>query len=152
MSAGPTRPTPTRDLDSPDEIAEMVRRFYQDVAQDDLLGPLFNDVARVDWNEHLPKLTRFWCRALLGIEGYAGNPFRSHASSTTAPRSRWTTSTGGCSSSRTPWSSAGLGLTRTGPSHWPSRWRGPLQPARRPEHRLTGPGRSTDCSSTRRGV
>ena len=79
MSAGPTRPTPTRDLDSPDEIAEMVRRFYQDVAQDDLLGPLFNDVARVDWNEHLPKLTRFWCRALLGIEGYAGNPFRSHA-------------------------------------------------------------------------
>ena len=79
MSAGPTRPTPSRDLDSPDEIAEMVRRFYQDVAQDDLLGPLFNDVARVDWNEHLPKLTRFWCRALLGIEGYAGNPFRSHA-------------------------------------------------------------------------
>jgi len=79
MSAGRTRPTPSRDLDNPDEITEMVRRFYQDVAQDDLLGPLFNDVARVDWNEHLPKLTRFWCRALLGIEGYAGNPFRSHA-------------------------------------------------------------------------
>lgn len=57
----------------------MVRRFYQDAAQDDLLGPLFNDVARVDWNEHLPKLTRFWCRALLGIEGYSGNPFRAHA-------------------------------------------------------------------------
>ena len=57
----------------------MVRRFYQDVAQDDLLGPLFNDVAAVDWADHLPKLTRFWCRALLGIEGYQGNPFRSHA-------------------------------------------------------------------------
>jgi hemoglobin len=36
-------------------------------------------VARVDWSEHLPKLTAFWCRALLGITGYAGNPFRSHA-------------------------------------------------------------------------
>lgn len=79
MSAGPLRPQPTRDLDTPEEIAEMVRRFYQDVAQDDLLGPLFNDVAQVDWNEHLPKLTRFWCRALLGMEGYVGNPYRSHA-------------------------------------------------------------------------
>ena len=79
MSGGRVRPTPTRDLDTPEEIAEMVRRFYQDVAQDDLLGPIFNDVAQVDWIEHLPKLTRFCCRALLGLEGYVGNPFRSHA-------------------------------------------------------------------------
>jgi hemoglobin len=57
----------------------MVRRFYADVTQDDLLGPMFNDVARVDWSEHLPKLAAFWCRALLGQEGYAGNPFRAHA-------------------------------------------------------------------------
>lgn len=56
----------------------MVRRFYADVAQDDLLGPLFNDVAQVDWSEHLPKLTAFWCRALLDIPGYQGNPFRAH--------------------------------------------------------------------------
>ena len=74
-----TRPAPTRDLDSPEEIAEMVRRFYADVAQDELLGPLFNDVARVDWSEHLPKLAAFWCRALLGLSGYAGNPFQAHA-------------------------------------------------------------------------
>jgi hemoglobin len=79
VSGGPIRPAPTRDLDSPEEIEEMVRRFYQDVAQDDLLGPLFNDVAAVDWNEHLPKLTRFWCRALLGMEGYQGNPYRQHS-------------------------------------------------------------------------
>jgi hemoglobin len=79
MSSGPRRPAPTSDLDSPSEIAEMVRRFYQDVAQDDLLGPMFNDVAQVDWAEHLPKLTAFWCRALLGTAGYAGNPFRAHA-------------------------------------------------------------------------
>ena len=44
-----------------------------------ILGPLFNDVAQVDWSEHLPKLTAFWSRALLGIEGYHGNPFRSHS-------------------------------------------------------------------------
>lgn len=57
----------------------MVRRFYQDVAQDDLLGPVFEDVAQVDWATHLPKLTAFWCRALLGQPGYEGNPFRAHA-------------------------------------------------------------------------
>ena len=78
MRAAP-RPTPNRDLDTPEEIAEMVRRFYADVAQDDLLGPMFNDVARVDWSEHLPKLAAFWCRALLDQPGYAGNPFRAHA-------------------------------------------------------------------------
>lgn len=73
------RADPERDLDSPEEITEMVRRFYADVAQDELLGPLFNDVAQVDWSEHLPKLTAFWCRALLGIPGYSGNPFQAHA-------------------------------------------------------------------------
>lgn len=72
------RPAPTRDLDTPEEIAEMVRRFYADVAQDELLGPMFVDVAGVDWAEHLPKLTAFWCRALLDLPGYVGNPYRAH--------------------------------------------------------------------------
>ena len=57
----------------------MVRRFYADVAMDDRLGPMFNEVAEVDWSEHLPKLTAFWCRALIDLPGYTGNPFRAHA-------------------------------------------------------------------------
>lgn len=72
------RPAPTGDLDTASEIAEMVRRFYADIAQDDLLGPMFNDVARVDWSEHIPKLAAFWCQTLLGQPGYEGNPFRAH--------------------------------------------------------------------------
>jgi hemoglobin len=78
VSRSIVRPLPTRDLDDPSDVAEMVRRFYSDVAQDDLLGPMFNDVAKVDWSAHLPKLTAFWCRALFGIGGYAGNPFQAH--------------------------------------------------------------------------
>jgi hemoglobin len=73
------RASPSSDLDSPEQIAEMVRRFYSDVTQDDLLGPMFNDVAKVDWSEHIPKLADFWCRALLGRPGYTGNPYRAHA-------------------------------------------------------------------------
>lgn len=73
------RPPRHRDLDSVDEIAEMVRRFYADVVQDPLLGPVFDDVAQVDWSTHLPKLTAFWARILLSEPGYEGNPLRAHA-------------------------------------------------------------------------
>lgn len=66
------------DIATPEDVAELVRRFYARVADDDLLGPLFNDVARVDWSEHLPKLTAFWCRALFAMPGYQGNPYRAH--------------------------------------------------------------------------
>ena len=67
------------DLDTPDQIADMVSAFYTTVNTDDLLGPVFNDIAGVDWDHHLPKLTAFWARALLGIDGYQGNPFARHA-------------------------------------------------------------------------
>ncbi len=79
MSLGRVPTPPVRDLDTPEEVAEMVRRFYQDVAQDPLLGPIFIEVAQVDWNEHLPKLTAFWNRVLLGLPGFSGNPMRAHA-------------------------------------------------------------------------
>ncbi|MDQ1568971.1 MAG: hemoglobin [Actinomycetota bacterium] len=78
MSRERPYPPPTGDLCDPGEVAEMVRRFYSDVAQDDLLGPMFNNVARVDWSEHLPKLTDFWCRVLFSLPGYAGSPLRAH--------------------------------------------------------------------------
>src|SRR5690606_41245448 len=84
-----------RDLDDMVEIEEMVRRFYRDVAQDDLLGPIFNDVAQVDWAAHLPKLAAYWGRNLLGVAGYSGNPFRAHLAVhrqqafTTADFDRW---------------------------------------------------------------
>jgi hemoglobin len=71
-------PAPTHDLRDRDDVEELVLSFYRDVAQDDLLGPMFNEVARVDWSAHLPKLADFWCRALFGTAGYDGNPFRAH--------------------------------------------------------------------------
>jgi hemoglobin len=85
------------DLHSVEEISDMVHRFYRDVNADDLLGPVFNDIAHVDWTTHLPKLTAFWARALLGIDGYRGNPFARHADThaaaplTSAHFERWLT-------------------------------------------------------------
>lgn len=60
------------DLDTRGEIHNLVVRFYRDVAADDLLGPVFSEVAEVDWSAHIPKLVDFWCRVLLGHPGYDG--------------------------------------------------------------------------------
>lgn len=67
------------DLDDRDEISKMVNTFYGQVREDPRLGPLFDDVAQVDWPTHLEKLTNFWSRILLNEFGYAGNPMRAHA-------------------------------------------------------------------------
>lgn len=66
------------DVSTPAEVDEVVRRFYRAVAQDDLLGPVFNDVAQVDWAEHLPKLSAFWCRILFGHRDFTGNALARH--------------------------------------------------------------------------
>lgn len=67
-----------RDLDTEDEISILVQRFYSDVAQDDILGHIFNDVAHVNWDAHIPKIKEFWSRILLGIDGYEGDPLAAH--------------------------------------------------------------------------
>jgi len=67
-----------RDLLDVDDVETLVRRFYGNVAQDELLGPMFNTVARVDWNEHIAKLTNFWSRTLFGVGDYLGNPLAAH--------------------------------------------------------------------------
>lgn len=78
MSVRTHRAPPNGDLDDPARIHDMVRTFYQAVAQDDLLGPVFNDVAGVHWGDHIEKLTAFWSRILLGIPGFEGNALSAH--------------------------------------------------------------------------
>lgn len=56
-----------RDLDDHEEIAEFVRRFYRQIAQDERFHHYFNSLARVDWDAHVRDLTAFWSSALLGI-------------------------------------------------------------------------------------
>lgn len=61
-----------RDLDNRTEIHDLVVTFYREVASDDLLGPIFGEVAEVDWSVHIPKLIDYWCRVLLRERGYDG--------------------------------------------------------------------------------
>ncbi|MFT4031006.1 MAG: group III truncated hemoglobin [Siphonobacter sp.] len=69
---------PKRTLDSPEAIRFLVDSFYEKVQADSLLGPVFTDVAHVDWSKHLPKMYAFWENLLLGNNSYQGHPFRPH--------------------------------------------------------------------------
>ncbi len=69
----------TRDLDSRAAIHDAVVGFYREVVFDDLLGPVFDDVAEVDWAAHIPRLIDDWCRVLLGDPSYQGALLSSHA-------------------------------------------------------------------------
>jgi len=69
---------PTGDIHGGAEIRRLVDAFYAKVQLDPLLGPVFNDVAKVDWGEHLPKLYAFWESVLFGSGDYRGNPMLAH--------------------------------------------------------------------------
>lgn len=67
-----------KDIANKEDIGLLVDRFYGKVRVDALLGPIFNDVAGVDWDEHLETLTNFWNTVLMGEAGYKGNPMLVH--------------------------------------------------------------------------
>ncbi|MEM6261443.1 MAG: group III truncated hemoglobin [Bacteroidota bacterium] len=66
------------DLGTRQDIEVMVNSFYKKVNQDPLLSPVFNDVSRVDWDQHLPKMYKFWDSLIFGQATYKGNPFVVH--------------------------------------------------------------------------
>ncbi len=66
------------DLDSRSEIHDLVVAFYREIIFDEVLGPIFDEVAEVDWAVHIPTLIDFWCRVLLGEPGYDGAILAAH--------------------------------------------------------------------------
>ena len=70
--------TVLHDIQSPDDVRTLIDAFYGRIREDDMLGHIFNDIAKVDWPHHLPRMYAFWEFLLLGGEGYAGNPLEPH--------------------------------------------------------------------------
>lgn len=69
---------PLHDINDIDDIRKLINAFYSRVRQDDVIGFIFNDIAHVDWDHHLPKMYAFWEFLLLGGESYTGNPMEPH--------------------------------------------------------------------------
>jgi hemoglobin len=67
-----------KDLENREDIEVLVDNFYAKIRQNEILGHIFNDIAQVDWEKHLPKMYSFWEMILFDKEGYQGQPLRPH--------------------------------------------------------------------------
>ena len=67
------------DITSREDCETLVRAFYGRALSDPMIGYLFTDVAKLDLEAHVPVITSFWERILLGSGDYAGGAFAPHA-------------------------------------------------------------------------
>jgi hemoglobin len=66
------------DIETREDCAALVRAFYSQALEDQVIGFLFTDIAKLDLEHHLPRITRFWETVLLGAGTYGGGAFRPH--------------------------------------------------------------------------
>lgn len=66
------------DLDSRENIAYFVDRFYERILADEQLAPIFVDVAEIDLAVHLPHIKEYWCKLLLGEKQYQRHTMAIH--------------------------------------------------------------------------
>ncbi len=67
------------DLSCRDDVELLVNHFYESVQADAVLGPVFNEVAQIDWSSHLPRMVDFWDTVMFRSGAYRGNPLSAHA-------------------------------------------------------------------------
>ena len=68
-----------RDLDTTEEVYEMVTRQYVDVVQDALLEPYFNFAPGfIDWQAHIESVSDYWSHVLLYAPGYEIDIIENH--------------------------------------------------------------------------
>jgi len=66
------------DINTRADIILLVDSFYQRVQLNDKIGPIFTEIAKVNWTHHLPKMYDFWESILFGKAIYKGNPMLTH--------------------------------------------------------------------------
>jgi hemoglobin len=72
-------PDDTRhDIETRADCEQLVRSFYGRALTDPIIGWLFTDVAKLDLEAHVPRITNFWETILLDAHSYAGGAFRPH--------------------------------------------------------------------------
>lgn len=61
------------------DCERLVRAFYSRALPDPIIGFIFTDIAQMDLEAHIPRITSFWETILLDARSYAGGAFRPHA-------------------------------------------------------------------------
>ena len=68
-----------RDIESRADCERLVRAFYEQALEDPIIGFIFVDIAAIDLEAHVPRITSFWETMLLGARSYGGSAFVPHA-------------------------------------------------------------------------
>ncbi|MEP6464897.1 MAG: group III truncated hemoglobin [Parafilimonas sp.] len=66
------------DIKNRNDIEQLINKFYDKVKQDEVIGFIFNDVVKVNWEKHLPVMYDFWENIIFLSNKYAGNPMAVH--------------------------------------------------------------------------
>ena len=66
------------DIRNREDIAFLIRSFYEKVKPSEKIGYIFNDVAKVDWEHHLPIMYDFWENVLFHTGSYSRNAIGVH--------------------------------------------------------------------------
>lgn len=67
-----------KDIQSRNDIEFLIESFYEKVRRDDVIGFIFNDVAKVNWEHHTPVICDFWENILFQTKSYTGNTMLTH--------------------------------------------------------------------------
>jgi hemoglobin len=66
------------DIKNRTDIETLINAFYDKIKSDTVIGYFFNDVAKVNWENHLPKMCDFFENILFSSGNYNGNPMQAH--------------------------------------------------------------------------
>lgn len=67
-----------KDIENKEDIKLLVDSFYEKVKADPVIGFIFTDFVKVNWERHLPVMYNFWENTLFFTGAYTGNPLDSH--------------------------------------------------------------------------
>jgi hemoglobin len=67
-----------KDIASRKDIEILVDEFYSKVKKDELIGFIFTDIVKVNWEKHLPVMYGFFENLLFYTGSYTGNPMELH--------------------------------------------------------------------------
>lgn len=66
------------DIETREDIAHLMRTFYGRMFLDEVMGPIFVDIARMDLESHIPVMCDFWELQLFHKPGYRGGMMAVH--------------------------------------------------------------------------
>lgn len=69
---------PINDVAKRADIDDIVRRFYEAMLKDPIIGFIFTDVATIHLESHLPIIGDFWEDRVFGTQHYQGNTLQKH--------------------------------------------------------------------------